>query len=165
MEERPSRRSDNRLLRWAIVAAILGAAVVVATFLILRALPSEAEVAIEIGGWRVPVGVVVSTDDAKSQLPGLVVDAILGREATIQINAGRVAQSGPDELTIEPLSGQERISFELTDRTRILSARLFNIGSALNARELNEGELVAVMTIPGRTEAFLVLTGITRATD
>lgn len=160
MEEQTSRRWDNRLLRWAVVAAIIGAAAIVATILILRAIPSEAEVQIEIAGWRVPVGVVVSTEDVKSRLPGMVIGSLLGDSPKIQVNAGRIERSEQGELTIRPLTGGESVSYELTEGTRI-----FNVAGLARAAELEEGELAAVITGPGSKEAFLVLTGITRASD
>ncbi|MCH8065070.1 MAG: hypothetical protein IIC90_04500 [Chloroflexi bacterium] len=160
MEQHTSGRSDNRLLRWAVAAAILGGAAIVVTLLILRAIPSEAEVEIEIAGWRVPVGVVISTDDVKSRLPGIVISSLLGDKPVIQINAGRVEQSKPGELTIQPLSGGKSVSYELTESTRILDIRTF-----ASATGFEEGELAAVITSPGGNEAFLVLTGITRASD
>ena len=153
-------RSDNRVLRWATVAAILGGAAIVVTFLILRAIPSEAEVEIEIAGWRVPVGLVVSTDDVESQLPGIVIRSILGDKPVIQINAGQVEESEPGQLTIRPLQGSDSVSYELTASTRFLNVRNLD-----RAPELDEGELAAVITSPGSNEAFLVLTGITRAPD
>ena len=153
-------RSDNRVLRWATVAAILGGAAIVVTFLILRAIPSEAEVEIEIAGWRVPVGLVVSTDDVGSQLPGIVIRSILGDKPVIQINAGQVEESEPGQLTIQPLQDAESVSYELTASTSFLNVRNLD-----RAAELDEGELVAVITSPGSNEAFLVLTGITRAPD
>ena len=160
MEEHTSRRVDSRLLRWAVVAAILGAAAIVATFLILRAIPSEAEVEIEIAGWRVPVGLVVSTDNVKSRLPGVVISSLLGNKPVIQINAGRIERSEPGELTIQTLTGGKSASYELTERTRILDA-----SNLARATDLEQGELAAVITSPGSKEAFLVLTGITRASD
>ena len=160
MEQHTSGRSDNRLLRWAVAAAILGGAAIVVTLLILRAIPSEAEVEIEIAGWRVPVGVVVSTGDVKSRLPGIVISPVLGDKPVIQINAGRVELSEPGELTIQPLSGGKSVSYELTESTRFL-----NVRNLSGATELEEGELAAVITSPGGNEAFLVLTGITRASD
>lgn len=153
-------RSDNQVLRWATVAAILGGAAIVVTFLILRAIPSEAEVEIEIAGWRVPVGLVVSTDDVGSQLPGIVIRSILGDKPVIQINAGQVEESEPGQLTIRPLQGSDSVSYELTASTRFLNVRNLD-----RAAELDEGELAAVITSPGSNEAFLVLTGITRAPD
>ncbi len=153
-------RSDNRVLRWATAAVILGGAAIVVTFLILRAIPSEAEVEIEIAGWRVPVGLVVSTDDVESQLPGIVIRSILGDKPVIQINAGRVEESEPGQLTIQPLQDAESVSYELTASTRFLNVRNLD-----RAAELDEGELAAVITSPGSNEAFLVLTGITRAPD
>ena len=160
MEQHSSRRSDNRLLRWAVVAAILGGAAIVVTLLVLRAIPSEAEVEIEIAGWRVPVGVVISTDDVKSQLPGIIISSLLGDKPVIQINAGRVKQSEPSVLTIQPLQGGESVSYELTESTTFL-----NVRNLARATELEEGELAAVMASPGRNEAVLVLTGITLAAD
>ena len=160
MEQHTSRRSDNRLLRWAVVAAILGGAAIVVTFLILRAIPSEAEIEIEIAGWRVPVGVVVSTDDVKSRLPGLVVGSLLGDESAIQVNAGQIERIEHGELTIQPLTGGRSVTYELTDSTKSVNVRNFLLGAPLE-----EGELAAVITSPGSKKAFLVLTGITRASD
>ena len=160
MEQHTSRRSDNRLLRWAVVAAILGGAAIVVTFLILRAIPSEAKVEIEIAGWRVPVGVVVGIEDVESRLPGVVISSLLGDKPVIQINAGRIEQSEPGELTIQPLTGGRSVTYELTDSTKSVDVRNFLLGAPLE-----EGELAAVITSPGSKKAFLVLTGITRASD
>ena len=160
MEQHTSRRSDNRLLRWAVVAAILGGAAIVVTLLILRAIPSEAKVEIEIAGWRVPVGVVVGIEDVESRLPGVVISSLLGDKPVIQINAGRIEQSEPGELTIQPLTGGRSVTYELTDSTKSVDVRNFLLGAPLE-----EGELAAVITSPGSKKAFLVLTGITRASD
>ena len=160
MEDLASPRSDKRLVRWAVVAAILGAAAIVATTLILRAVPREVEVEVEIAGWRVPVGLVVSSGDLRSRLPGLVVGSLLGDESAIQINAGQIERIEPGELTIQPLTGGRSVTYELTDSTKSVNVRNFLLGAPLE-----EGELAAVITSPGSKKALLVLMGITNASD
>ncbi len=156
MEGSGSRLADSRLLRWAVAAAILGGTAIVITFLILRAIPDEVEVEVEIAGWRVPVGVVVSTEDVDANLPGFILGALLGDTPKIQIDAGRIERSLSNELTIRSFSGADSTTYNLTDRTRIVDVRSF-----LAARPLEEGELAAVITSPGGEEALLVLTHIT----
>jgi hypothetical protein len=159
MEPASGSFADSRLLRWAVVAAILGLAAIVVTILILRAIPDEGEVQVEIAGQRLPVGLVVSTDDVRSQLPGIVVDALLGNESAVQINAGRIQSIEDDELEIESYIGSDRATYDVGEARRI------NVRSPFSTAELIVGDAVAIITQPDSNEALAVLTGVSRAED
>ena len=150
---------DNRLLRWAVVAGILGVAAIVITILILRAIPDEGEVQVDIAGQRLPVGLVVSTDDVRSELPDIIVDALLGNESAVQINAGRVRAVDGDEIEIESFVDGDRVTYDTSD------ARTVNVTNPLLGGDIEEGELVAIVTKPNSDEALAVLTGVSRAEE
>lgn len=149
---------DNRLLRWAVVAVILGVAAVVIALIVVRALPDEGRAQVEIAGWRVPVGVVVSTDDVKSDAPGFLLNSLLGRDTVISIDAGRAESVSEDEIRIDSFAGGDSKTYDLTDGTRTLSVR-----NPLSSARVAEGDSIAVVTAPGSDDALLVLTGVTRA--
>lgn len=159
MDDAGRGHADNRLLRWAVAAAILGVAAIVVTILILRAIPDEGEVQVEIAGQRLPVGLVVRTDDVRSELPGIVVDALLGNEATIQINAGRVRGVDEEAIEIESFVDGDRVSYDTG------GARTIDVRSPLQGGSVSEGDLVAIITKPNSNDALVVLTGVTRADD
>ena len=150
------RGADHRLWRWGLVAAILGVALIVVGSLVLRAIPREGEAQVEIAGWKVPVGVVVSTDSASSHLPGIVLSTLFGNKPVMQIDAGRVEAVGQDELRIKSLAGGKDATYKLTDSTKTLSIR-----DPLLHLPAKEGDAVAVLTSPGSDNAVLVLTGVT----
>jgi hypothetical protein len=150
--------ADHRLRRWGLVAAILGVTAIIIVILVLRAIPKQGEAQLEIAGWKAPVGVVVSTDEVSSHLPGVVVRSLLGNEPVIQVNGGRVEEAGADKLRIKSFSGNDDITYTLTDTTKTL-----NIRNPLLRGAATVGESVAVLTKPNSHDALLVLTGVTRA--
>jgi len=152
----PTGSVDHRLWRWGLVAAILGIALVAAVVIVVRAIPTEGEAQVQIAGWKVPVGVVVSTDNVSSHLPGIVVGSLLGNKPVIQIDAGRVEGVGAGELRVKSLHGGRDTTYQLTDATKTLNMR--NPLLLLPARE---GDAVAVLTSPDSTDAIVVLTGVT----
>jgi len=139
-------------------AGILGAAAIVVTLLVIRALPSEGVAQVEIAGWRVPIGVVVSTDQAKSKLPGLVVGSILGDHPSIQVNGGVVEQIDESALTIKSFAGGRRTTYAISDKTKRADVR-----NPLLQRSPVPGDTVAVVTAPGGNDVVLLLTGVTQA--
>ncbi len=151
-----ARGADHRLWRWGLVAAILGLALIVAVVIVVRAIPTEGEAQVQIAGWKVPVGVVVSTDNVSSHLPGIVVGSLLGNKPVIQIDAGRVEGAGAGELRIKSLHGGRDVVYKLTDATRTL-----NIRDPLLRLPATEGDAVAVLTSPDSNDAIIVLTGVT----
>ncbi|MDP9236535.1 MAG: hypothetical protein M3P30_03900 [Chloroflexota bacterium] len=154
----PTTPDRSRLLRWVAAAGILGAAAVVATILIIRAIPSEGVAQVEIAGWRVPIGVVVSTDTAKSKLPGLVVGSLLGDRPSIQVDGGLVQKIDNNSVTIKSFAGGRTTTYAISDKTRRADVR-----NPLLQTSPVPGDNVAVVTAPGGNDAVLLLTGVTKA--
>jgi hypothetical protein len=134
--------SNDRLRRWGLVAAILGAAGH-HLVLVIRAIPGQGEARLEIAGWKAPVGVVVSTNNVASHLPGIVVRTLLGDKPMSQVNRGRVEEVGQDSLRIASLARNKEITYTLTSATTTV-----NVRNPPRAGCAGAGETVAVLTSP-----------------
>jgi hypothetical protein len=154
----PAPHDRSRLIRWVAAASIIGVAAIVVTVLIIRTIPSEGVAQVEIAGWRVPIGVVVSTDTAKSRLPGLVVGSLLGGGPSIQVDGGSVQTIDASSVTIRSFAGGRTTTYAINDKTRRADVR-----NPLLQQSPAPGDNVAVVTAPGGNDVVLLLTGVTQA--
>lgn len=144
-----------------MITLIIAGAIVLAGFVVVRAIPDKAEVRVKVGDWEIPAGVVVSTDGLRSELPGLVLGSMLGMNE-IEVNAGEVAHTSAGSLTIDSWLNGNDLTYRLASETRYIDAQHPFAHASYESLGLQEHDTVLVITLPDDDEALVIIGGVER---